>query len=187
MLRKLAVLTVFLVVALAPFGTSAQGSSMFWVEANGEPSTNLYFEGSGGCSTDPGSMTNMSTTYMFRGGPSFSASGLNLTSGSVFEEFVAVGTEASGKAYFFNENTDEAFEFWFQGMLSCPTEDTASVNATWSDGFMYSTDPATGELLCTELSGSGYVFVDVDFQQQTTETTIYGAFGAEETVPCSTV
>jgi hypothetical protein len=168
------------VLAAMPFGASAQTARSVWISASGQASTSSYFYSSTGCST-----ASNAVTYMYRGGPGFRASGIAPTSGSVYEEFNGIGSSAWGKAYFFSAGTDKAFEFWFQGNLSCRSATVGTVSGSWTVGYAYSRDRVTGQLLCTKLAGRGNAVVSVDFQRKATSTTISGSYVARGTQVCS--
>lgn len=178
--RGLTVLIVFVAFALAPIAASSQTTSAFLVRATGRANTSLYYYSSEGCNTSPDAVT-----YMYRGGPSFRAFGLAPSNGSVYEEFNAVGSSAWGKAYFFHDGSDKAFEFWFQGTLSCLTANYGVVSGEWTDAFAYAQNQTTGQTLCTRLSGQGKVVVYVDFNGKATATYLSGSYSAGEPQPCS--
>jgi hypothetical protein len=177
--RKLALLLIVLSFALMPFATSAQSAQSVNVQATGLPDTNEYFYSSEGCNTSADS-----ETYMYRGGPSYTAYGISPTSGAVYEEFNAIGTWAFGKAYFFQEGSNEAFEFWFEGTLTCLRDGSAFVQGEWTFGYAYLFDPEAGQELCTRLDGYGTITHWTDFAREVTTTRISGSYSEGATQPC---
>lgn len=178
--RKLIGLFFLVIVALIPFGnTSAETAQQVSVVSSGQMEQNLYFYGSRACDTSDDYVT-----YMYRGGPVFSARGISPASGNVYEYFDAVGSSAWGKAYFFNESTNDAFDFYFEGTLECTSRTSGVVRGNWPFGYAYSVDRATGQELCTRLDGSGTVEIRFDLRRQSTSTTITGAYTRGATEVC---
>ena len=113
--RKALMLAVLLALVVMPAsGAAAATPRSVTVYAKGNPITNSYYYSSDRCSTSSDAVT-----YMHRGGPWFTASGISPTFGSVYEHFDTVGSSAWGKAYFFSESAGTAFDFYFEGTLQC--------------------------------------------------------------------
>lgn len=171
---------VLLALMLMPASASAATASQtIAVYATGKASTNWYYYSSGVCNTGDDFVT-----YMHRGGPSYAARGITPAMGNVYEHFDAVGNSAWGKAYFFRESSGVAFDFYFEGTLQCIGSTYGIVRGQWTFGYAYTTDPATGQELCTRLDGLGTVEVRVDFLRRATTTVVSGSYTRGATEIC---